>query len=164
VSADKGRFRTFLLAAVKNFLANEWRDANRLKRGGGREFISYDELSAEEGAHVEPASAMEPDVLFDLRWARSLLATSVGRLEKEMTRDGLAGRFEALKPFLQGDAGSYATAGQRTGLSEAAVTSAIFRMRRRYAEILRDEVGQTVAKPDEVEAEIRHLISVLSAH
>ena len=164
VSADKGRFRTFLLAAVKNFLASEWRDANRLKRGGGRKFISYDEFSTEEGAHVEPASTIEPEVLFDLRWARSLLATSIGRLEKEMTRDGLADRFAALKPFLQGDAGSYADIAKKTGLSEAAVTSAIFRIRRRYAEILRDEVSQTVASPDEVEAEIRHLISVLSAH
>jgi len=164
VSAEKGRFRTFLLAAVKNFLANEWRDAHRLKRGGGREFISYDEMSAEEGAHIEPASTKEAGVLFDLRWARSHLATSVGRLEKEMTRDGLAERFAALKPFLQGDAGSYAEVAKRTGLSEAAVTSAIFRMRRRYAEILRDEVGQTVARPEDVEAEIRHLISVLSAH
>ena len=164
MSAGKGRFRTFLLAAVKNFLANEWRDAHRLKRGGGREFISYDEMSAEEGAHIEPAATMEAGVLFDLRWARSLLARSVGRLEKEMARDGLAERFAALKPFLQGDAGAYAEVAKRTGLSEAAVTSAIFRMRRRYAEILRDEVGQTVAQPDEVEAEIRHLISVLSAH
>jgi len=164
VSADKGRFRTFLLAAVKNFLASEWRDANRLKRGGGREFISYDEFSTEEGAHVEPASTIGPEVLFDLRWARSLLAGSIGRLEKEMARDGLADRFAALMPFLQGDAGSYADVAQETGLSEAAVTSAIFRMRRRYAEILRDEVSQTVASPDDVEAEIRHLISVLSAH
>src|SRR5205085_5704335 len=113
---------------------------HRLKRGGGREFISYDEFSTEEGAHVQPASTIDPEMLFDLRWARSLLATSVGRLEKEMTRDGLADRFAALKPFLQGDAGSYAEVAQKTGLSEAAVTSAIFRMRRRYAQILRDEV------------------------
>jgi DNA-directed RNA polymerase specialized sigma24 family protein len=162
VSADKGRFRTFLLAALKNFLASEWRDANRLKRGGGREFISYDEFSTEEGAHIAPASTLAPEVLFDLRWARSLLATSVGRLEREMKRDGLADRFAALMPFLQGQAGAYADAGKKVGLSEAAVTSAIFRMRRRYAEILRDEVSQTVASPDEVEGEIRYLISVLS--
>jgi RNA polymerase sigma factor (sigma-70 family) len=163
VSPDKGRFRTFLLAAVKNFLASEWRDANRLKRGGGHEFISYDEFSTEEGGHVEPSSSVEPDLLFDMRWARALLAASVARLEKEMAREGLESRCAALKPFLQGDAGSYAEASAQTGLSEAAVTSAIFRMRRRYAQILREEVSQTVDSPEEVEAEIRHLISVLSA-
>ena len=80
-----------------------------------------------------------------------------------MERDRLAERFAILKPFLQGDAGSYATVAAKTGLSEAAVTSAIFRMRRRYAEILRDEVSQTVASPEEVEGEIRYLISVMAA-
>jgi RNA polymerase sigma-70 factor (ECF subfamily) len=164
VSPEKGRFRTFLLAALKNFLASEWRDANRQKRGGGKEFISYDEFSTEENNHVEPARGLEPEVLFDLRWARALLAASVGRLEREMERDGLHERFVALKPFLQGDAGSYAEAAAKTDLSEAAVTSAIYRMRRRYAEILREEVSQTVASPDEVEEEIRYLISVLSAN
>lgn len=164
VSPEKGRFRTFLLAALKNFLASEWRDANRQKRGGGKEFIAYDEFSTEENNHVAAAGGLEPEVLFDLRWARALLATSVGRLEAEMERDGLRERFTALKPFLQGEAGSYAEAGAKTGLSEAAVTSAIYRMRRRYAEILREEVSQTVASSDEVEGEIRHLIAVLGAH
>lgn len=164
VSPEKGRFRTFLLAALKHFLASEWRDANRLKRGGGKEFISYEEFSAEESNGVPATDGREAEVLFDLRWARSLLATSIGRLEKEMSREGLAERFAALKPFLQGEAGSYAEASARTGLSESAVTSAIYRMRRRYAEILRDEVSQTVATPGEVEGEIRHLIAVLSAH
>ena len=164
VSPDKGRFRTFLLASLKNFLASEWRDANRQKRGGGKEFISYDELSTEENDQVEAGCALNPEVLFDLRWARALLARSVGRLEREIERDGLHERFLALKPFLQGDAGPYADAAAQTGLSEAAVTSAIYRMRRRYAEILREEVSQTVASPDEVEEEIRHLITVLSAN
>jgi len=164
VSPEKGRFRTFLLAALKNFLASEWRDANRQKRGGGREFIAYDEFTTEESEHVATSGALDPEALFDLRWARALLAASVGRLEREMEREGLQERFTALKGFLQGDAGSYAEAAARTGLSEAGVTSAIFRMRRRYAAILREEVSQTVDSPGEVEAEIRHLIAVLSAH
>jgi RNA polymerase sigma-70 factor (ECF subfamily) len=164
VSPDKGRFRTFLLAAVKNFLASEWRDAHRLKRGGGQEFISLDEFTAEEHNGLPASEQTDDEVLFDLRWAKTLLATSIGRLEREMTRDGLAERFNVLKPFLQGDAGSYAEAAARTGLSEGAVTSAIFRMRRRYSEILRDKVSHTVASPDEVKDEIRHLIAVMAAH
>lgn len=163
VSPERGRFRTFLLAALKNFLASEWRDAHRLKRGGGHQLISLEEFAAEEHNGLPATDSADAEVLFDLRWAKSLLAASIGRLGREMKRDGLAERFTVLKPFLQGDAGSYAETAAKTGLSEAAVTSAIFRMRRRYAEILRDEVSQTVASPEEVEGEIRYLISVMAA-
>ncbi len=164
VVPERGRFRTFLLAALKNFLANEWRDANRQKRGGGKEFISLDEFTEEEGRHHEPSQAAEPDAVFDRRWAEAVVATALSRLGKEMESDGIQQRFNALKVFLQGDGGgfSYAEAAQRVGLSEPATKTAIFRMRRRYGELIREEIAQTVDSAEEVEAEIQHLITVLA--
>ena len=163
VAPDRGRFRTFLLAALKNFLANEWRDANRQKRGGGQELISIDEF-AEEESHYEPSQAAEPDTVFDRCWAETVVAAALSRLSKEMENDGLQARFQNLKVFLQGDGSglSYAEAAQRAGLSEPATKTAIFRMRRRYGELIRDEIAQTVDSPEEVEAEIQHLVAVLA--
>jgi RNA polymerase sigma factor (sigma-70 family) len=165
VAPERGRFRTFLLAALKNFLANEWRDANRQKRGGGKEFISFDEFSEEEGRHGEPSQAAEPDAVFDRRWAETVVATALTRLEKEMQSDGIHARFNGLKAYLQGDGDglSYADAAQRVGLSEAATKTAIFRMRRRYGELIRGVIAETVDSAEEVEAEIQHLVAVLAA-
>ncbi|HYE31852.1 MAG TPA: sigma-70 family RNA polymerase sigma factor [Methylomirabilota bacterium] len=162
---ERRRFRSFLLGAVKHLLASEWRDANRLKRGGGQEIISWDGIEAEERELVEPGAGMDAELLFDRRWAQRIVSASIARLEAEARRDGLEERFAELKKFLQGDgqAGSYQAAAAKLGLSEPAVKSAIFRMRRRYGEILREEIGETVASPGEVESEIRHLIAVLAA-
>jgi DNA-directed RNA polymerase specialized sigma24 family protein len=102
VSPDRGRFRTFLLAALKNFLANDWRDSNRQKRGGGKQFIPLDEFLTEEGGHMFSAETIEPEVLYDRRWAQMLVTTSLGRLESEMGRDGLEERFRTLKQFCKG--------------------------------------------------------------
>ncbi len=160
---QRGRFRSFLLGSVKNLLARDWRDSHRLKRGGGNEFISWDSFNAEERTLVEPDDGSDPELLFDRRWAQMIVATSVQRLEKEAEREGLLARFGELKKFLQGDgqSGSYLTTAEKLGMSEAAIKSAIFRMRRRYGEILREEIRQTVSSPEEVEDEIRHLIKVL---
>ncbi|MCI0537468.1 MAG: sigma-70 family RNA polymerase sigma factor [Verrucomicrobiales bacterium] len=161
---DKGRFRSFLLASMKNFLAKEWRDANRLKRGGGKEIIHWDQMEVEERYKLEPADAA-PDALFDRRWAQTLVTNVLARLQEEMGRERLGERFAALKIFLQGDstASSYADTGTKLGLSESAVKSAIHRLRRRYAELIREEISQTVAAPAEVAEEIRHLIRMLAA-
>jgi RNA polymerase sigma factor (sigma-70 family) len=163
VSPDKGRFRSFLLGALKNLLANEWRDANRIKRGGGREIVAWDHLEAEERYNLEPAGDATPEAFFDRGWAQTVVAQVLARLEAEMTQDGLADRFALLGPFLNAEsAGGYGEVPARLGLSEGAVKTAVHRMRRRYAELIREEISQTVASPDEVEAEIRHLVAAFA--
>ncbi|MEN9573642.1 MAG: hypothetical protein RL514_1497 [Verrucomicrobiota bacterium] len=160
---ERGRFRTFLLGALKNFLANDWRDAHRLKRGGGAELLSWDGLDPASRYALEPAIDDPPEALFDRRWAQAVVTTALNRLEGEMRREGTADRCSTLKPFLQGggDADSYAAVAVRLGLSVAATKSAIFRLRRRYAELIREEVAQTVESSSEVEAEIQYLITLL---
>ncbi len=164
VSQEKGRFRTFLLAALKHFLAKEWRDANRLKRGGGQNILEWDALDPEARLLVEPASDAAPETQFDRRWAEVLVSGVLARLASEQSREGLLDRFTVLKPYLQGNepAATYADVALRLGLSEAAAKSAIFRLRRRYGELIRSEIAQTVDDPEEVQAEIRHLIAVLT--
>src|SRR5262245_16785478 len=125
VHPDKGRFRTFLLAAMKHFLADEWDYATRLKRGGGREFLSWDALEPEARYSLEPASNASDEILFDRQWARAIISDVLARLRTEAERDGALNRFDTLKPYLVTAApeGSYATAGAKLGLSEAAVKS-----------------------------------------
>jgi RNA polymerase sigma factor (sigma-70 family) len=165
VSPERGKFRTFLLAAVKNFLANDWRDSQRLKRGGGKEFLSWDNLDAEQRFTHEPTEDTSAESWFDRRWAQALVSSALKRLGDEMDRDGVKQRFDVLKVFLQGDGGdiSYAEAAQRVGLSEPATKTAIFRLRRRYGELIREEVAATVGNSGDVEAEIQHLIQVLAS-
>ena len=165
VSPERGKFRTFLLAALKNFLANDWRDSQRLKRGGGKEFLSWDELEPEHRFRHEPADGAAPDAWFDRRWAQTVVTGALSKLGAEMERDGVKDRFAVLKVFLQGDGGglSYADAAARVALSEAATKTAIFRMRRRYGELIREAVAETVGAAGDVEMEIQHLITVLSA-
>ena len=165
VSQEKGRFRTFLLAAMKHFLADEWDAATRLKRGGGREFLSWDALEPEARYSLEPESNASDEKMFDRQWALALVTEALTRLREEAKRDGTLDRFDVLKPYLVSAAveNTYAAAATKLGLSEAAVKSAIFRLRRRYGEILREAIANTVASPDEVEDEIRHLFASLAA-
>ena len=164
VSPDKGRFRTFLLAALKNFLANDWRDAQRLKRGGGKEILSWQALDPEQRFTLEPADDSSPETWFDRRWAQAVVTSALRQQGEEMGREGLQSRFDVLKAFLQGDGGglSYGDAAQRLGLSEPATKTAIFRMRRRYGELIREIIAETVGSSTEVEAEIQHLITVMA--
>ena len=159
----RGKFRTFLLGALKHFLANDWRDQNRLKRGGGTEIFSWDGLDPEQRYALEPADTDTPEALFDRRWAKAVVSAALDRLAAEMGQEGTADRFATLKRFLQGDdvADSYTAAADRLGLSAAATKSAIFRLRRRYGQLIREEVARTVADPAEVAAEIQHLIALL---
>jgi RNA polymerase sigma-70 factor (ECF subfamily) len=164
VCPEKGRFRTFLLASMKHFLANDWRDSQRLKRGGGVEIIGWEAFDPEERYRHEPRDFRDPDAEFDRRWAQTLVTTALGRLESEMVREGNEPRFKALKCFLQGGgaATTYAEAARALGIEEPAVKSAIFRMRRRYGEIIRDEISETVDNAADVEDEIRYLIAILA--
>jgi RNA polymerase sigma-70 factor (ECF subfamily) len=164
VHPEKGKFRSFLLAALKNFLANEWDRARRLKRGGGREFLSWDDLAAEDRFALEPADDLPVEKRFDRNWAQSLVDATLARMHSECTAEGTEQRFEVLKLFLSGEPTglSYAAAAQQLALSEPAVKSAIHRLRQRYGALFRAEVAQTVANPAEIETEIRHLFAALS--
>jgi RNA polymerase sigma-70 factor (ECF subfamily) len=158
---QRGRFRNFLLGSAAHFLANDWKHGHRLKRGGHCDFVSLnDETLAAE--NFTEAQDMTPEAAFDRRWAESLVAQALARLRAEMRSD--AGRFDELKVFLLGAKGdvSYAATAERLGLSEAAVKSVIHRLRQRFAELVRAEVANTVASPEEAEEELRYLLSVLN--
>ena len=139
---QRGRFRSFLLAALKHFLANEWNRNQCLKRGGGRQFIELDAVTAEERYALEPADAATPESLYERRWALTLIGRTQERLREEMTSGGDGERFEVLEPALVGErtfAGYEELAG-RFGVTETAVKSMVLRMRRRFRALLREEV------------------------
>jgi RNA polymerase sigma-70 factor (ECF subfamily) len=161
---EKGRFRTFLLVALQRFLANDWDRARAQKRGGRLEHVSLDTSSAETQYQVEAASEISPERIYDRRWAFALLGKSMVRLRTEFVEAGKQGEFEQIKECLTADRGSmdYAALSQRTGLSEGAVRVAIHRLRKRFREIFRQEVAQTVATPTEIDAEMRHLMAALA--
>ncbi len=161
---DRGRFRTFLLSAVKHYAANERDREQALKRGGGQTLISLDALQAGDAAFIPPAHNETPERIFDRRWARSLLDASLKRLRDEMGRSSGLRRFEALVPYLTGDSETgYREAAASIGISESAIKVAVHRLRRRFRVILRDEVAQTVGDPAEVDDELSHLMSILSS-
>jgi len=161
---ERGRFRTFLLAALTHFLADEWDKARRLKRGGGREVISFDAASAEERYRLEPIDQLDAAKLYERRWVTTVFDQVLARLEKEFRDSGKGGLFDQLKGSLLAEepALSYAAVGAQLSLTESAVKQAVHRMRRRYGELFREEIAQTVAGPGEVEEELKHLFAVLS--
>jgi DNA-directed RNA polymerase specialized sigma24 family protein len=160
----KGRFRTFLLCGLKNFLSNEWQKSGRLKRGAGKVFVALDGLEAEERYRVEPADVASPDKLFERRWAFTLLESVLQRLGAEHSEPDEAERFAALRPVLVGEptAEGYAGLARRFGVTENTVKSWVHRLRSRYRELLREAVAQTVASHEEVQEELRFLSRVLS--
>ena len=161
---ERGRFRTFLLAALTHFLADEWDKARRLKRGGGREIISFDAATAEERYGLEPIDQLDAAKLYERRWVTTLFDKVLARLEAEFHDLGKGRSFDPLKgSLLAEETGlSYAELGTQLGMSEDAVKQAVHRMRRRYRELFREEIAQTVAGPGEVEDELKHLFAVLS--
>ena len=161
---EKGRFRTFLLSAMNHFLANEWDKARAQKRGGGARLLPLEFDSAETRYIREPADKVTPEQHFERRWALTLLDTVTRRLHTEYEQDGKEELFAALHPCLVGDrtAQPYEELAKRLNLSEGAVKSAVHRLRQRYRELLREEIGGTVATPADVDEELRHLVNVLS--
>ena len=164
VSPDRGKFRTFLLACMKHFLANEWKRAQRLKRGGGQTRVSLDFESAESSFQLESVDEANPEKLYDRRWALTLLGRALDRQAAEYLESGKADMFEALKAFLTAREirESYSKVGQRLGMTEGAVKVAVFRLRRRYREILTEEIANTVLTPDMIDEELQYFFSVLS--
>jgi RNA polymerase sigma-70 factor (ECF subfamily) len=160
----RGRFRSFLLGTLKHFVSDEKGKATAQKRGGDQQFISWDLAHAERLFRQEPADPSSPDRLFERRWAMTLLEQALARLRAECVADGRSDLFEQLQAFVTGEKGpmSYAEAAANLGLSLSALKSAIFRLRRRYHELVWEEVGHTVADPGDVEDELRHMLAVFS--
>jgi RNA polymerase sigma factor (sigma-70 family) len=165
IARERGRFRSFLLAALKNFLVSAWHKEHAAKRGGGQLIISWEDLGAEQRYAEEPADNVSPDRLFDQRWALAVMEQAMTQLRVELEAAGKGDHFARLRPFLsrEGDRQEYAAIGQVWGVSAGAVTVAIHRLRRRYGDVLRGIVAQTVPGPDEVEDEIRFLVEQISA-
>jgi RNA polymerase sigma factor (sigma-70 family) len=160
---EAGRFRTFLLASVTHFLANEWDREQAQKRGGGKRHLSLDAASAEERLRLEPVDTLTPEAIFDRQWTAAVLARCLERLRAEQAASGARARFERLKAFLTGEGapGDYAALAPELGLGESTVRVAVHRLRRRFAELLREEVAGTLTDPSEVEAEIRWMAETL---
>ena len=163
VHPEGGRFRSFLLASVKHFLLNEWKAERTQRRGGHATILSLDLDDAENRFLEEPADDENPERLFARRWARTALERTMKRMRSEHDADGKLTEYEALAPFLTagGSGRSYADVGRRLERSEAAVKMAVHRMRRRFGELLRMEIGRTVTEPEEIDTEIRHLFDAL---
>jgi len=159
LSSEKGKFRAFLLASLKHFLANEWDRAGRQKRGGGVAPLSLDWQDADTRFQIDPADRLSPDKLYDRAWAVTLLERVIALLAEENAAEAKARLFERLRPFLvAGSSGiPYAQAAAQLGMTEGAVRVAVHRLRRRYRELLRQEIGQTLAQPERIEEEIQAL-------
>jgi len=163
--ASKGKFRTFLLVSLRNFLANEHDRNTAAKRGGGQAIFSLDAIPPDQFLQIEPASDLTPDKMYDRRWALRLLEEALRRLHEEMGAGGKAELFQALKPFLTEDpaAGDYGAVATKLGLTSQTVAVNVHRLRQRFRELVRAEVTQTVSCPTEVEEEMRHLHQALES-
>jgi RNA polymerase sigma factor (sigma-70 family) len=163
VEEGRGRFRSFLLVALKRFLANEWDRQRAQKRGGRKTMVELDSLTAEQRYALEPAEQLTADKLFDRRWALTLLDQVMGRLCAEQVAAGKGEQFEALKECITaaGRGTPYVELGSRLGLSEGAIKVAVHRLRQRYRELLEEEIANTVASPEEVDAERKELFKAL---
>jgi RNA polymerase sigma factor (sigma-70 family) len=161
---ERGRFRSFLLAAMNHFLTNEWHAARAQKRGAGRELLSLDRAAAEERFDLEPADNATPDKAFDRQWALALLDVVLKKLEAEYSREGRMDLFTALRPTLAGarESQPYAELTAKLGMSEGAVKVAVHRLRRRYRDLVREEIAGTVDSAGDVDAEMRHLLAALA--
>jgi RNA polymerase sigma factor (sigma-70 family) len=162
---ERGRFRSFLLVALKRFMANEWDRVRAQKRGGGQTHVPLDTELAERKFQAETtAGEISPDRLYDRRWALTLLEQTMARLRAEFERAGKTVEFERLKSFLTADKSEipYATVAAELGMVESALRVAVHRLRRRYRELFREEIAHTLAEGEDIDEELRHLLTVLS--
>ena len=160
----RGRFRSFLLAAMRHFLSNE-RDRESAAKRGGRVAIVPMEIETAEGLYTrEVPDTQTPDVVFERRWALTTLERALRRLRAEFRREGKEAVLARLEGFLTGDAETapYAVVAEQLAMSEAAVKVAVHRLRKRYGALLRDEIRQTVSDPADVDEEIRSLFRALA--
>lgn len=164
LSAERGRFRAFLLASLKHFLANEWDKSQRQKRGGGAAHLPLDWQTADTQFQLATRTELNPEQAFDREWALALLARVIERLRAECAAHDQARVFEVLKPFLTvgKSAIPYPQAAAQLGFSEVAARSAVHRLRRRYREVLRAEIAQTLSDPANVAEEMQALFSAFA--
>jgi len=165
VRKEKGRLRSYLLGALKYFLADEQRRAMAIKRGKGQRLVPLEELRAENRIEMEPADPVTAEMIYERRWALTVLERVLSRLKDEYRAAGNAALFDSLKELLPDEPGSPSQAqiAARLGMTENAIRQAFYRFRQRYQAILREEIANTVATPGDIEDELRHLIAVIGA-
>lgn len=163
VDPRKGRFRSFLLASLKHFLANEWDRARALKRGGHVKIVSLDDELAGIRFEQEASAELSPDKAFERSWALTLFGAVLSRLRGEYVAEGKLALHDAIQPYLTDDTirTPHADTARALGMGEGAVRMAVLRMRRRFGELLRAEIAHTVAEPEEVDAELRALLAAV---
>jgi RNA polymerase sigma-70 factor (ECF subfamily) len=160
----QGRFRSFLLAALKHFLANERDRIRAKKRGGGRKTLSLDFDNAEGKYALEPVEQLTPEKVFERSWAMTVLQQVMAQLQAEMASTGKGKPFEHLKGYLTGDIAciSYSEMAAKLGMTEGAIKVAVHRLRKRYRQLLREEIAQTVSSEEQIQQEIRDLLTALA--
>jgi len=165
VRKEKGRLRSYLLVSVKNFLADERRRAMAIKRGKGDRPIPLEELSGDERSEMEPADPVTAEMIYERRWASTVLERALSRLQDEYAGTRNAALFDSLTQLLPNEPGapSRADIAAQLGMTENALTQAFHRFRKRYQSFLREEIAHTVATPGDIEDELRHLIAVVRA-
>ena len=165
VRKEKGRLRSYLLGALKYFLADEQRRAMAIKRGKGQRLIPLEELRSENRVEMEPADPVTAEMIYERRWALTVLEQVLDRLKNEYRTAGNAALFDSLKQLLPDEPGSPSQAeiAADLGMTENAVRQAFYRFRQRYQSLLREEIAHTVATPGDIEDELRHLIAVIEA-
>jgi RNA polymerase sigma factor (sigma-70 family) len=163
VRKEKGRLRSFLLGGLKYFIANEERRAMAVKRGKGQRLIPLDEFRADDRSEIEPADPVTAEMIYERRWALTVLERVLSRLKNEYLAADNARLFDSLKELLpdEPDSPSQAEIAARLGMTENAIRQAFYRFRQRYQSLLREEIAHTVATPGDIEDELRHLIAVL---
>jgi DNA-directed RNA polymerase specialized sigma24 family protein len=163
VRKEKGRLRSFLLGGLKYFVGNEQRRAMAIKRGKGQRLIPLEELRAGEGIEIEPADPVTAEMIYERRWALTVLERVLSRLKDEYLAADNGALFDSLKQLLPDEPGSPSQAeiAMRLDMTENAVRQAFYRFRQRYQSLLREEIANTVATPGDIEDELRHLIAVL---
>lgn len=164
IEAGKGRFRSFLLVCLKHFVTDQWEKACAAKRGGADPGLPLDWVEAEERYRLELPLETSPEHLYDRRWAIDLLDHVLERLRQEALASGQARLFEAIEGCLlgEGTTETYARLGDRLGLSETAIKVTVHRLRRRYRELVREEIAHTVTRPEEIDEEMSYLFKVVS--
>ncbi len=165
LNAERGRFRAFLLASLKHFLINDWKKSRRQKRGGGEAPLSLDWQTADTKFQVAAANEPSPDKAFDREWALALLAKVIERLQQECEAGGKAKLFEHLKIFLTAgkEEAAQAETAKALGMEEGTVRVAVHRLRKRYRQLLRAEIAQTLTDAADVDEEMRALFGAFSA-
>ena len=165
VDRSKGKFRSFLLASLQNYLSDEADRARRLKRGGNAEFVHLDLEGAEDRYRLEPVDTLTPEKIFDARWAMALIGQALDRLKREYVAQGKAATFQALRGFLDPintkSLPSYEEVAAQLALSVGALKTLIHRLRKRYTALVREEISRTVPDAADVDSEIHQLCQAL---